>query len=670
VSEQLIVLDGSTFFVTDDSGDIRSADDASGFFFADVRHLSMWQLKVNGEPIRLLSRGNLKYFSARVFGTLATARVGENPPVSFQRDRAVADGMHEDLYIDNNGEKEVRLTVEYEYAADFADIFEIKERLIRGGKAWVESGEDWVCLWWERKGFRRGTMLEFRSPGEIGMDRAKFEAVIAPRSRWHLCIDVSCMVEDKKLEPQARCTTGLDFEPKLPLSMKMWLAEAPEVESDWDAVSATYRQSLADLVALRFKPSEELSFSLPAAGLPWFMALFGRDSLITAYQVLPFQRRLAHATLEMLAATQAKDFDDYRDAEPGKILHEIRYGKLAMLGEIPHSPYYGSHDSTPLFLILLDELERWSGEPALIKKLEPEARAAVEWIRRQGDIDGDGYLEYQSRSAKGLVNQCWKDSHNSILFTDGRIASPPIATCEIQGYAYDALLRTSRLARDIWKDDEFASQLHKEAMELKDRFNKDFWNGRKRQYALALDGDKKQVDSLTSNVGHLLWSGIVPEDRAKAVVSKLMSREMFSGWGIRTMSMKDKGYNPIEYHNGTVWPHDTSIIAEGMRRYGFREEASLLGFAMIEAAARFSYRLPEVFAGFPREETEIPVQYPTASRPQAWAAGAPLLALRTILGMDVVDGRLEYDPHMPEGLGGVKVVGLHCRGKKKTISAR
>jgi glycogen debranching enzyme len=385
------------------------------------------------------------------------------------------------------------------------------------------------------------------------------------------------------------------------------------------------------------------------------MALFGRDSLITAYQALPFQPHLARTTLEALTAWQAKERDDFRDAEPGKILHELRLGELTVLGERPHSPYYGTHDATPLFLILLDEYERWAGDRDFVRTLQPAAMKALEWIERYGDRDGDGYLEYQTRSKEGLANQCWKDSWNSILFKDGAVAKGPIATCEIQGYAYDARMRMARLARDVWDDPQLAGRLERDAATLRERFNRDFWIEARGHYALALDGEKRQVDAMSSNVGHLLWSGIVPENRAAMMAKRLMSSEMFTGWGIRTMSANDAGYNPIEYHDGTVWPHDTAFVAEGMRRYGHREAASHLALMLVQAAEAFQYRLPEVFAGFAREETGAPVEYPTASRPQAWAAGAPLLALRTALGLDVVDGTLRIDPHLSEGWGRVRL---------------
>src|ERR671930_515953 len=343
-------------------------------------------------------------------------------------------------------------------------------------------------------------------------------------------------------------------------------------------------------------------------------------------------------------------------------MHELRRGILARSGVTPHSPYYGTHDATLLFLIVLDEYERWTDDVALVRRLEGAARAAVSWLEGPADLDGDGFLEYRSRSSKGLRNLCWKDSVDSILFPDGTSARPPIATCEIQGYAYDARLRTARLAREVWDDPALAERLECDAIALRERFNEVFWLGRRRFYALALDGEKRPVDTLTSNIGHLLWSGIVPPERAETLVRRLLGKDMFSGWGIRTMSAHERPFSPLRYHNGTVWPHDTAIIAEGMRRYGLRDEATYVAHALLEAAHRFEHRLPEVFAGFERDEAEMPVSYPGAMTPQAWSAAAPLLALRTLLGLDVVDGELRASPSLPDDLRGLRVRGIPFRG--------
>jgi glycogen debranching enzyme len=296
--------------------------------------------------------------------------------------------------------------------------------------------------------------------------------------------------------------------------------------------------------------------------------------------------------------------------------------------------------------------------------MEKQARAALQWLEGPADLDGDGYVEYRKRSDsdKALDNQGWKDSSNSILFAEGNQAEPPIALCEHQGYAYDARLRTARLMREVWDDEEEAARLEDEAAKLKERFNKDFWSTKRRHFVLALDKDKQQVDSLTSNIGQLLWSGIVDERRAATTVRRLMRDDMFSGWGVRTMSSDDAGYNPIEYHNGTVWPHDNALIAEGMRRYGFHDEAAKLCTSMLEAARAFSNQLPEVFAGFARDETAMPIEYPDALKPQSWAAAAPLLALRTLLGLDIVDGKLRTQATPVEKFGKLRLLGVTVPG--------
>jgi len=666
MADSLVVLDGSTFFVSAQSGDVDGAE-VEGFFHADVRHLSTWRLLLEGAPMRVLTSRSHRYYSASIFGTFGTARVGENPPVSVQRDRIVADGVHEDIVLENHSEQERTVRIELRFGADFADIFEIKDRTPKKGVTSAEVGSCEVTLWYRRDGFRRGTRISFSEPGELREDGARFDVILGPREAWKTHIDVSCLVGDEERRPRHDCETPGDLQPQMPLTLERWLEEAPRLETDFDPLHHTYRRSLLDLAALRFRPLKGVAWSLPAAGLPWFMALFGRDSLLTAYEALPFQPRLAATTLETLAAFQAKEDDAFRDAEPGKILHELRKGELATLGEVPHTPYYGSHDSTPLFLILLEEYERWTGDTELVRRLEPSARAALAWIEGPGDPDGDGYLEYRTRSHKGLENQCWKDSWNSVLFADGSLAQPPIATCEIQGYASDARHRTARLAREVWGDDALAARLENDAATLRERFNRDFWNEERGHYVLALDGEKRQVDSLTSNVGHLLWSGIADEHRAALTVQRLMAPDMFSGWGIRTMSTADAGYSPIEYHDGTVWPHDTAIVAEGMRRYGFRTEAGTLAVALIEAAEVFEHRLPEVFAGFPRERTRMPVEYPTASRPQAWSAAAPLLVLRTVLGLDVDDGGLRSTAEPPSAFGTLRLRGVPVRGGRADV---
>jgi glycogen debranching enzyme len=664
VPEQLIIVDGATFVFSDPNGDIE-ADKREGFFFEDVRHLSRWCLTLDGKPLAPLTTRVVDHFSARVVG----AKEGDSEPsVSVTRNRFVADGMHEDLIVTNHSAEEERVRLELSFASDFADIMEAqKQGTIKHGRYTSDVGTRALTLWQARDGYRRGTAIRFSRRGRLRRDRVVFDLRLRPRESWQTCVEVTPIAGGRKHRPLLGCDSFGKHAPKMPMSLEEWLETAPELEADWDPLNHVYRQSLVDLAALRIRPEEEhLRWAMAAGGLPWFMTVFGRDSIIAAYEALPFQAEMAQATLQALADLQATDWDDFADSQPGKILHELRRGSLAAIGEIPRA-YYGTHDATALFLILLDEYERWTGDRQFVRGLEDNVRAALAWLEGPADLDGDGYLEYvkRSNSPSALDNHCWKDSDDSIRFADGRRAEPPIATCEVQGYAYDARLRTARLMRELWRDNETAERLEEDATELKRRFNRDFWIARRGHYALALDRDKEQVDSMTSNVGHLLWSGIVDERRAARVVKRLLRKDMFSGWGLRSMSTEDAGYNPLEYHNGTVWPHDTAIVAEGMRRYGFRDEAGQLCGALLRAAEAFGSQLPEVFAGFPRDETNAPVEYPNALKPQAWAAGAPLLALRTLLGLDVVNGKLRRSPHIPESLGKIRLEGVEQPSRQR-----
>jgi glycogen debranching enzyme len=444
----------------------------------------------------------------------------------------------------------------------------------------------------------------------------------------------------------------------MPASLREWLAAAPRLDTDSDDLRRLYHRSLVDLAALRFYP-DGVPTSVPAAGLPWFMALFGRDSLLASYQALPFAPQLARATLHALAAEQAQEVDDFRDAQPGKILHELRHGELTYFGQRPHSPYFGSSDATPLFLILLDEYERWTGDTATVRVLEPAARAALRWVQEYGDFDGDGFIEYQTRNPDtGLVNQCWKDSWNAIAHPDGQLATTPRATCELQGYAYDAYRRTARLARRVWGDPPLADRLDQRADDLFTRFQDAFWLPDQGCYALALDGGKRPVRTLASNMGHLLWSRIVPDEHVDAVTGHLMSEPMFSGWGVRTLAAGQPVYNPIEYHNGTVWPHDNALIAAGMARYGRRAQAARIASALFDAAPHLQYRLPEALIGAPRTTCPIPVPYPSACSPQAWATTTPLLLITTLLGLQPTSRGLHINPHLPDGLGRLALHGM------------
>ena len=655
------ILDGLTFIVSDLRGDVQASPDRPhGFFFRDTRYLSRWTLRANGAPLDALSTDDLSYFAAQFFLVPPTGTVHENPTWSVIPKRAIGDGFHEDITVLNHSPESLELELRLDAGADFADLFEVKDALAKKGQDYSRVEDDTLVLGYSRGEFVRETRIHTSKPAELDENGLTFRLLVEPQGDWGTYISVH-PVTDRPLELKYRHAHE-EPKPNIGMSLAEWLEAAPKLETDWDPLEHIYERSLVDLAALRFTSELFPDATLPAAGLPWFMTVFGRDSVITSYQALPFVPELAETTLRVLAARQATEHDPFRDAEPGKILHEIRFGELTHFGERPHSPYFGTADATPLFLILVDELERWTGNAELVRELEPAARAALAWIDEQGDRDGDGYVEYGRRNEEtGLENQCWKDSWDSIRFADGRIALGPIATCEIQGYVYDAKLRSARLARDHWDDPELAERLEREAAELRKRFDHDFWLEERRCYALALDGEKRRVDSITSNIGHLLWSGIVPPERTEALAGHLLGERLFSGWGVRTMAEGEGGYNPIRYHNGTVWPHDNSLIAHGLARYGFRDEAARIAYATLEAATYIRYRLPEVFAGYRRGRTGFPVEYPTASSPQAWATGTPLLLLRVLLGLEPDGEQLAVAPHLPEEIEQITLEGIPGR---------
>jgi len=664
------ILEGNTFVVSDLRGDIDATPtDTTGLFAFDTRYLSRWRLTVNGKTPNSLSTDDLQYFSAQFFLVPGTGTIYVDADLSIIRKRAVGKGFHEDLTFLNHSEKAVDLEVKIEAGSDFADLFEVKDKLAKKGECYTSVTDGRLVLGYRRESYERETWITSSVPAEFAntdtdTPTLTYHVHIGPHEQWSTGLDVSLGKIIKGLGyPTAKYHSAEDHaHPDMQKDLDDWLAEAPRLVCEWETLTDTYKRSLVDLAALRFFPLGVPGAALPAAGLPWFMTVFGRDSVLTSYQALPFAPELAESTLRTLAGRQGRRVDDFRDEEPGKIMHEQRFGEMTAFLERPHSPYYGSADVTPLFLVLLDEYERWTGNADLVRRLEPNARDALEWIDNYGDRNGDGYIEYARRNEEtGLENQCWKDSWNSIVFCDGTLSKLPRATCEIQGYAYDAKVRCARLAREIWGDHALADRLDREAVELKLRFNRDYWVPERKFFALAIDGDGRQVDSLTSNIGHLLWSGIADDDKAAACVQHLMSDKLYSGWGIRTMAEGEGAYNPIGYHVGTVWPFDNSFIALGLRRYGYRDEAARVGYGILEAARFFRGRLPEAFGGYRRERTQFPVEYPTACSPQAWSTGAPLLILRALLGLEPVADRLLVDPALPTQLAEIQLLDIPGR---------
>ncbi len=634
--DTLSVLDGSTFVLGDLRGDLRPGDGREhGFFSDDTRFISQWLLRVDDAPLDVLGIDQGDHFAAQFFLTPRVA-TDDAAPCSVMRRRCVDQIWLEQITVISHRRSGAAMRVELDVDGDFADLFEVKDGAVAPRSiAWRADGDSLV-LEYHHDEFRRSVTIASSRPAEITRSGLAFTFVLEPGAEWSVLLRIT----PDSAQPGAVFATrsvggSLDEVCHAKASeLERWLDGTPVLEAQDAGLARTYRASLTDLAALRLAPELGEPATLPAAGLPWFMALFGRDSLIASFQALPYLPALAATTLRVLAARQAHDRDDIHEREPGKILHELRFGELTASGRKPHSPYFGSADATPLFVILLDEYHRWSGDDELVRALEPNARAALAWTEEGGDLDGDGYVEYFRRNVvDGLVNQCWKDSGDSIQFADGVLARGPIATCEIQGYVFDARRRAARLAREVWGDPAYGDRLDALAGELQQQFRRDYWMPEHRAHALALDGDKRQVDAITSNIGHLLWSGIAGPQEAAATAAQLLDAPLYSGWGVRTLSALGSGYNPLGYHTGTVWPHDNSLIVAGLARYGHHEAAIQIAASILSAAPHFENRLPEVFAGYPAELTSVPVAYPSASRPQAWAAGTPLMLLTTLLGL-------------------------------------
>ncbi len=661
---QVKILNGNTFVVSDECGDIEaSMTDPTGLFSFDTRFLSHWVLTVGGDRLSPLSVDDLQYFQSRFFLVPGTGTVYVDSHMSVIRHRSVSTGFQEELTILNHDAAAVEVTVAIEADCDFADLFEVKDALSKKGTYHAHADEKGLRLTYQRETFRRATVITSSQPCRYSDEGLEFTIRIDGHGTWSTTIDVFTDLGGSTGEDEPSLSWHATRpSPNMASELSRWVEHAPHLECDWEPLRVAYHRSLVDLAALRFSPLSAGRHTLPAAGLPWFMTMFGRDSIITSLQALPFTPDLAATTLRELALRQGTRVDDFRDEDPGRILHEMRYGELTAFAERPHSPYYGSADSTPLFVVLLDEYELWTGDTRLVRDLEFEVRAALAWIDEYADLQGNGYLAYETRNPDtGLPNQCWKDSPDSISYRDGSLPDFPRATCELQGYAYDAKRRGARLAREIFHDAQYADELEHQAADLKRRFNRDFWVADGEYFAVAIEPGGRQVDSLTSNIGHLLWSGIVDNRKAKAIARHLTDDPLFSGWGVRTLAVGEARYNPIGYHVGTVWPFDNSLIALGLRRYGFKDEAALIAAGILEATEFFEGRLPEAFAGYPRTMTKYPVRYPTACSPQAWSSGAPLQLITAMLGLEPHGDHLVVDAALPSTIGRIELLDIPGR---------
>jgi glycogen debranching enzyme len=718
LNRQLVLKEGDVFFVSDEAGDVLG-NEALGLYYDDTRHLSLFTLRVNGTAPPLLNFSGYRNF----MGTLQYANdiimLDDGQAVlpqtlSIRRSRFISGGLHERIGLVNYNQFDVPLTVTLSFAADFRDIFDVR------GFPREEWGKLLPPVWEDGKlvlryegldGVGRSTTIPFETlPDAVAIEIPEAAAptvepgVMLPvvgAPSYHVTIPT----------PVATLTWNLVLRPSTPLSLAFQVTpheqldepdytEAPSEQFappegtpttignsggrfdkavsrmrlsywNWEQESATFVTDNEDFnhvlkrcrYDVRVLCDRVPNGYFPSAGIPWYACPFGRDSIITALQTLSLNPTIAAGTLHLLARYQGDREDPWRDEQPGKILHELRKGEMARLRLVPHSPYYGTVDATPLFVLLFAETMRWLDDDALYGSLLPNVFRAVEWIDRYGDVDGDGFVEYTgTTTANGIRNQVWKDSVDSIQFPDGTLAETPIAAVEVQGYVYAAKKGLSDLLRRKG-DTETADRLAAEAEALRARFDDAFWMPDVGFYSQGLDRDKQQVPTISSNPGHCLWSGIASEDKAVATVQRMMRPDMVSGWGVRTISSESHSYNPMSYHNGSIWPHDNSLVAAGFKRYGCHEEANAVISQVAEAAQYFRYyRLPELYCGFNRDTVygSGPSEYPVSCSPQAWAAAAPILMLQTMLGLEVdaAEGRVRINPRLPDWLGEVRVGNL------------
>ena len=680
LSEHTVVLKHDRLFLlVTQHGDISPPGSCSlGLFQDDTRILSRYRLRVAGGPPVLLSAQ-----TPRPYGALIDLAVNDLPfggnawdprnVIHVRRELSLSDRLIERLTLTSYLRTPLDYWVELEFGADFADIFEVRGwRREARGQYFAPLVED-NCITFAYRG-RDGrvlrSVLRFRDPPAPG-------GLTERSARWALRlhdeerVDLEWEVWAQEDEDRTRASRGLDDAgSELDGVYRDWQEHGSRWTTDAQDLDHLIRRAADDLRALHVEVDGEPALS---AGLPWYSTIFGRDAIITSLQTLPLNPGMARRTLRYLAARQGTREDPFTEEQPGKILHEIRRGEMARAGEIPHVPYYGSVDATPLWLVLLHETWRWTGDAELSRELLPHAERALGWIDRYGDLDGDGFVEYHCTSKKGLVNQGWKDSGDGVPFPDGSLPEPPIALVEVQGYVYDAKVRMAEMYQYLGHA-ERAAELRRQAAEMRDRIRDRFWREELGTFALALDRDKRPVATATTNAGHLLWSRVPAPDEAERMAERFLEPDFFSGWGIRTLSAAHSAFNPMSYHNGSVWPHDNAIVVLGMALYGHARSALPVVRAIYEAGVQTEYqRLPELYCGMARGRGHRPVAYPVSCSPQAWASGSLFMLLQAMLGIYAeAPARVLHvrDPVLPDFLNDLTVSGLAIGGTRVSLQFR
>ncbi|HEV2371381.1 MAG TPA: glycogen debranching N-terminal domain-containing protein [Streptosporangiaceae bacterium] len=664
------LLEGITFCICGRAGDITPGAE-QGLYFRDTRFLTRFQLDVDAMACEPLAVQSPAPYTATFVGRRPPRHGLADSTLMVVRRRYVGDGLREDITVRNLGREPSAVLVTLSVDTDFATLFEVKEGHVhRRDGVERESGPGRLRLGFEFGLESRAVTVAATGDPVVTKGQLAWQPVVPSRQDWTVSVQVLPSVDGQEVPTSYQ--PGQPIEGARPVaSLAAWRAQRPTVTTPDEPLNRLVAASAEDLGALRIFDPERPDRPVIAAGAPWFMTLFGRDSLLTSWMLLPLDAGLALGTLETLARHQGTRDDPRTEEQPGRILHEVRSGLGPAGGSGGLNIYYGSADATPLFVMLLGEMYRWGVAGPEIDALVPNADRALEWVASYGDRDGDGFVEYQRATDRGLVSQGWKDSFDAITFVSGQIAEPPIALAEVQGYVYAAYLARARIAA-AKGETEKARHWADKAATLKRRFNEVFWLPDRGYYALALDGAKRPVDALASNMGHCLWTGIVDEDKAVAVGQHLMDHDMFTGFGVRTLAASMGAYNPMSYHNGSVWPHDTAICAAGLMRYGLVESAQRLATALFDAAQGLGGRLPELFCGFDRAEFSEPVPYPTACSPQAWAVASALFLLRILLRFDpdIPSHRVWCAPVVPDWYLPMRVERFHLAGARVSFDIK
>ncbi|MBB5173893.1 amylo-alpha-1,6-glucosidase [Texcoconibacillus texcoconensis] len=658
------------FSVTNEYGDITPESMGSGVYFKDTQYLNRYELRMNGEKSIFLSRTNKDVENRFTLsnGDIQTADAHyEKMDLEINRSQFIFEQTFYDrIELKNGSLKQVTCNMELLLQPVFHDLFEVRGAKREKRGEWGRQSLSSTSFTVKYEGLdhiKRNMHVAFSEGGTVDGTNISYPVHLEPGACKTVDVKITVYQEEEVVQPSSYDVSVKEAKAE----RDQWLETSTRIKTNNPAVNTTLETALYDMHML----ATDVGYGpFPVAGIPWFCVPFGRDSMIAAIQTLILNPELAKSTLRTLANVQGEKEDDWNDEAPGKILHETRQGEMANLKEVPFSRYYGSIDGTPLFLILLSETYRWTGDRSLLEDLMPAAERCLDYLDQFADLDGDGFIEFHKKSEDGLTIQSWKDSNHSMVHKDGSPSDSPMAVSEVQGYVYDAKIRMAEIYGMLGRQEK-ENQLKNEATSLKEKFNSSFWMENEKYFALSLDKEKSKVETITSDPGHALWSGVIDKEKRDVTADRLLSEDLFSGWGIRTMSKDEKVYSPIAYHNGTVWPHDNSLIALGLAKYGFKAHLNKLVQALFDSSKQFEEnRLPELFCGYPEEETNGSIiPFPVACSPQAWAAGTPYACIQALLGIQVNNDHssIQLSPTLPEDIDWIEIENLQIGDRDGTL---